>query len=123
MYFAYTLLAMAKHIGKEGVRNGLEFSYRLNNSAEEQVSSKAPLKQVETNLSGAQNGTVLLKNKSKGMLYARIVIEGIPKTGDQISSQSNLEMKVVYKDMDGKSLTPDLIAQGTDFYAEVSVTN
>jgi hypothetical protein len=120
---AYTLLAMAKYVGKAGMKSELNFAYHFNTSADESAISQLPVKQVEMNLKGAQPGSFSMKNNSKGLLYARIMVEGIPKTGDQISSQNDLEMKIVYKKLDGSELAPDKIAQGTDFYAEVTVTN
>ncbi len=120
---AYTLLAMAKYVGKAGLKSELNFAYHFNTAADENVVSQLPVKQVEMNMKGAQAGNLSMKNKGKGILYARIIVEGIPKTGDQISAENNLNMKVVYKELGGKEIAPDKITQGTDFYVEVSLTN
>ena len=120
---AYTLLAMAKYVGRSGTKSELSFAYHFNSSADENVLSQLPVKQVDLYLKGAQPGTFSMKNNSKGLLYARIIVEGTPKTGDQISVQNDVNMAITYKELDGSELSPDKIPQGTDFYAEVTVSN
>ena len=39
------------------------------------------------------------------------------------SFSNELEMQVVYKDTDGKSINPNVLSQGTDFIAEITITN
>ena len=57
------------------------------------------------------------------MLYAKLVVEGTPVIGDQSSSSSNLSIKVSYFDMSGRNIDPRRIVQGTDFIAEVKISN
>ena len=64
-----------------------------------------------------------MKNNGKGLIYARIIKEGIPKIGDPTSVENNIKMAVSYKDLDGHPLDPANIKQGTDFYAEVTLSN
>lgn len=116
---AYSLLAIAKFIGKAGVQSDMNFSYQINGAAAQAVSTHSAVKQTDLKV----NGTVSVKNTGQGVLYARVIMEGIPKIGDVTSSESNIHMTVAYKDMDGNTLDPGSIAQGTDFYTEVSVTN
>ena len=73
------------------------------------------------NVKGAESG-LNIKNTGKGMLYAKLVVEGTPVIGDQSSSSSNLSIKVGYFDMNGRTIDPRRIVQGTDFIAEVKIS-
>jgi len=56
-------------------------------------------------------------------LYARIVLTGIPATGNEQSSESNMTLKVEYRNLDGSPLDVSRINQGSDFLAMVTVLN
>jgi uncharacterized protein YfaS (alpha-2-macroglobulin family) len=120
---AYTLLAMSKYIGKSGMKTNLNFTYAINSAAPQNITSQMPVKQVDMKITGEGNGTVSIKNNGKGVLYARLVMTGTPPTGDPVSSQNNLEMKIAYKQQDGSTVDVSRLKQGTDFFAEVSITN
>ena len=116
---AYSLLAIAKFIGKAGVESNMNFNYQAGGAQPQTVSTHSAVKQVDLK----PNGTISVKNTGQGVLYARVIMTGIPKIGDVTSSESNIHMTVGYKDMDGNTLDPTSIAQGTDFYSEVTITN
>ncbi|MEO8087181.1 MAG: hypothetical protein ABI763_10200, partial [Bacteroidota bacterium] len=120
---AYTLLAMSKYIGKSGMKSNVNCTYVVNANAPQNITSQLPLKQVDMKIKGEGAGTVSITNNSKGILYARVVMTGIPKTGDPTSSQNDLVMKVDYKQQDGSVIDVSKIKQGTDFYADVSISN
>ncbi|MBA3901949.1 MAG: hypothetical protein H0X62_17390, partial [Bacteroidetes bacterium] len=63
------------------------------------------------------------KNNSSGVLFARIILEGIPLTGDQTSAENNLSLNVRYTSMSGAVIDPVKLEQGTDFIAEVTIRN
>jgi uncharacterized protein YfaS (alpha-2-macroglobulin family) len=120
---AYSLLAMSKYAGKSGAKRDMNFTYQLNGGAAQTVTAQSLVKQVEIKGAGVHSGNITVVNKSGAILYARIVSEGIPKIGDATTSHNELEMKVVYKDMDGDEIDPSNMEQGTDFYSEVTLTN
>ncbi|MBV5350191.1 hypothetical protein JZU71_03315, partial [bacterium] len=65
-----------------------------------------------------------ITNNGSGMLFARIILLGQPVTGEQQQKkESNLMMNVVYKTADGKVLDVSKLTQGTDFIAEVTISN
>ena len=64
-----------------------------------------------------------MKNNGKGILYARVTLEGIPETGDQSSASNNLSMSIRYLNMKGDEIDVTELDQGMDFMAEVKVTN
>lgn len=120
---AYALSAISKYVGKSGTKTEMNFAYQFNASPMQTINTQSLVKQVEQKIKGTETGTVSVTNNGKGILYCRIISEGIPKIGDLTSSHNELDMKVEYKDMDGKEIDPSHLNQGTDFYAEVSVTN
>ena len=56
-------------------------------------------------------------------MYARIIMTGTPAAGNEKSSESNLTLKVDYRNMDGSPLDVSRLNQGSDFLARVTVYN
>ena len=50
-------------------------------------------------------------------------MEGTLETGNPSSAQHNLNLKVWYTDMNGKQIDVSSLGQGTDFLANISVSN
>ncbi len=119
---AQSLLSMAKLLGENSVQNGFSYSYKMNQNNIVNANCKTALAQIVVPI---DKGTrkVSVKNTSKGILFARLILSGKPVIGDPTTTANNLAMKVLYKNMKGENLSPSSIAQGTDFFAEVTVTN
>ena len=118
---AYSLVAMAKYVGKGGTKSGMKFSYRVAGGSWKKVNIDNPVWQHQLQKVGA--GTVEVKNESGGMMFAQLVLDGIPAKGDQTDASEGLSLQVVYKTMSGATLDPTEIKQGTDFKAEVTIKN
>jgi uncharacterized protein YfaS (alpha-2-macroglobulin family) len=101
----------------------MNYSWGINGNGMQAKNTRAPVSQIDMKLKGAMPGTVSVKNNGKGVLYARIILEGIPEAGDPTEAENNLSMAVKYYTMEGKELGPEKLSQGTDFYAEVTITN
>ncbi|MBA2612757.1 MAG: hypothetical protein H0U95_12345 [Bacteroidetes bacterium] len=120
---AYSLLAMCEYTGVKDNNGEMNFSYTLNGE-EKTGSSKRTLYQVKYSDNDlAKKGNVVLKNTGKGTLFAKIIVEGVPLIGDKTASAKDLKMEVKYKDMKGKEIQPDKLVQGTEFMAEVTISN
>lgn len=117
---AYALLAIGKYVGGEKSDKSLAFTYSLGGKSVT-VNSKNPMIQINFNPENAAKVTV--KNNSSGVLFAQVIATGQPKTGDKTNSSNNLVLAVNYKTLDGKKINPVSISQGTDFIAEVTVSN
>ena len=118
---AYALLAVGKYVGNDNAKGSLAFTYTLGGKSVK-ITSKNPM--VQINFNPEQASKVTVKNTSGGMLFANIISTGQPKTGDQQpAASSNLKLAVSYKTLDGKAIDPTSIKQGTDFMAEVTITN
>jgi uncharacterized protein YfaS (alpha-2-macroglobulin family) len=121
---AYSLLAMCEYAGAKGQNGDMSFSYALNGTEAKNQSSKKSMCQVKfTDKDISKSAPICLKNNGSGTLYAKLIVEGVPLIGDKTASFSNLDMEVKYKDMAGKEIQPDKLVQGTDFIAEVKITN
>ncbi|MEL7531407.1 MAG: MG2 domain-containing protein [Bacteroidota bacterium] len=118
---AYSLIAMAKYVGEEGFSEKVAFSYRLGKGKWQNVKSDKPMWQLA--LAEADLADLEVKNNAGGMLFARVIIEGIPEKGAVTDAANGLAMTVNYFDMAGKTIDPAQLAQGTDFKAVVTVKN
>ncbi len=120
---AYSLLAMCEYTGVKENNSEMNFSYSLNGE-EKNGSSKRSVYQIKySDNDFAQKANIIMKNTGKGTLFAKVIVEGVPLTGDKTASMKDLNMVVKYKDMKGKEIQPDKLQQGTDFVAEVTISN
>jgi uncharacterized protein YfaS (alpha-2-macroglobulin family) len=119
---AYALIAIARLTGKFADNKVLEFSYVINGAAQT-YRSNAKIAQIPVKVNGRSQGTVQVTNKSGQLLYTRLINRGQPEIGEQAAAASNLAIEVAYKDMNGNTLNPASIQQGTDFKAEVTISN
>jgi alpha-2-macroglobulin len=119
---AYGLMSMAKFAGKTQAGGQFAFNYAINGKTGN-FTSTSPLSQMELPSDAA--GNISIKNTNKSPLFVRVILRGQPatgKTGDQPVA-SNLNMNIQYKTIKGEVINPSNLRQGTDFIAEVTVTN
>ncbi|MCO4293778.1 MG2 domain-containing protein [Solitalea sp. MAHUQ-68] len=117
---AYSLIAIAQYCG-ENAGSKISYDYQAN-GAKATVNSNSVVSQVNI----AKNGTVAVQNRGSNILYVRLILSGKPQVGDAIEAHENpdvLKLNVAYKTLEGKIIDPSRIEQGTDFVAEVTVTN
>ncbi|MDG1333041.1 MAG: MG2 domain-containing protein [Crocinitomicaceae bacterium] len=121
---AYTLLGISTYYGTLNSGSGVNYSYRLNKRKSNNVQSSANVHRVKySDKDFKKNGTIKLKNTGKTKLFVKVVSEGIPLEYDLPKKQNNLQLSLIYRDMDGAPLDPKTLKQGMDFKAEVTVTN
>jgi uncharacterized protein YfaS (alpha-2-macroglobulin family) len=121
---AYCLLAMAKFAGFSGNSKTMTFSYKINDSKTIRATTVKPVSKTTLAISKtAENGKIFLENNGQGLLYARIILNGIPETGNETSSENSIGMQVIYKDLKGSTIDVTRLDQGFDFMAVVTVNN
>lgn len=120
---AMMLLSMSKFIGRTKPESQMNFAYQVNTNPKQNITSTSMIKQVDMKMKGTTDGIINVTNTGGSILFVRIISEGIPTADDQTSTQNGIDMKIAYKSADGKDIDPVSISQGTDFYAEVSMTN
>lgn len=116
---AYSLSAIGKYVNASDFSSDFNFSYRVGNGAVKEVGSNNPVVNIPIPMESAQS--ISINNKSKGILFARLITSGQPLMGEETDANSKLKIAVSYTDTKGKSIDPEQITQGTDFIAEVKV--
>lgn len=118
---AYSLMALSKFAGNN-TNASLQYTVSIDGN-KQQVSTTKPLNQTKLDFSTSNTKQVSITNTSKQILYARIQLQGIALMKPQAANEENLKLSVNYYTMDGKLLNPQSLKQGTDFYAEVTITH
>ena len=121
---AYALIAIAKYCGASSTGKKLQFSYRFNKSGGN-VDQNAYVWQSQLPVSGAKS-VAMISNKGKNRLFVRLVLRGKPAIGQEDIPAANpdiLTMRVGYFSLSGQLIDPARIVQGTDFIAQVNISN
>ncbi len=118
---AYCFIAIAQYANQFPVDEALNATATIG-GATTNVTKSDYVSQVY--LEEADKGTsISVKNNGQTPVYARVIRKGIPLEGDEIEGEKNLRMTVKYMDMDGKAININRMKQGTDFMAQVTITN
>ena len=87
------------------------------------MESQKPMLTRKIDLRPGKKEILQLANQGKNILFARLILTGTPAQGNLSSSANGLKISLVFKSMMGQVIKPQVIGQGTNFMAEVSVTN
>jgi uncharacterized protein YfaS (alpha-2-macroglobulin family) len=120
---AYCLIGVSKFVGANGASSEMRYNVKIDSKAPVALNTKLPVKQIDMQLKGASAGNVTVTNSGTGIMFARIILEGIPETGDQTAADNDLKMDVSYTNMQGGAIDVTKMEQGSDFIAEVTITN
>ncbi len=116
-----SLCALATFIGGSPTNDGLKAKLINGNTPLEITTGKSM--QVQNLSVNGGKGAMTLENKSKQMLFARLLITGQPLAGREERKEKNVKMEVRYIDANFKDIDPSKLKAGTDFIAEVKVYN
>ncbi len=119
---AYCLMAMSKFAGEKTTSSSLSFEWTADANKGSKVRSQKPVYQTSLTPQGKE-GKATVTNTSEGVIFTRLIMEGIPEQGDMTEQANNLRMTVKYADMNGKDINVIQLQQGTDFMAIVTVAN
>ncbi|EAR02984.1 alpha-2-macroglobulin family protein [Maribacter sp. HTCC2170] len=117
---AYSLLAMAKFAEMVGGK-GIKVKMNVNGNQSEFSTERTLAEKVLKVKKGTNS--ITLSNLEQNTLFVSVVNNGILPVGNEKTIQRNLLAKVVYKGRDGSQINESNIMQGTDFVAEVTLTN
>lgn len=121
---AYALIAIAKYCGKNPSGNKIEVSGSINGKSFK-TNTNSYVTQIPIDISKGSS-QVVVKNSGKNILFARVITEGQPLTGEDIPSNNDdkiLTLNVNYFTRDLKPVDVTKLSQGTDFIAKVTVHN
>ncbi|CAM4164828.1 alpha-2-macroglobulin family protein [Zobellia nedashkovskayae] len=117
---AYSLIAMAKFANLVGGK-GIKAVVTVNDHSENVVTPKTLATRGLTIKKGTN--TMELKNNEASTLFVTIVNQGILPVGEEKVIQRNLVAKIGFIGRNGSQLDVTQMTQGTDFVAEVTLTN
>jgi uncharacterized protein YfaS (alpha-2-macroglobulin family) len=118
---SYALISIAKLTGMYKQNEKLSFTYVLDgNKTSHNSSNKIAQYKLPVNSTAKK---VVVSNTSNQLLYARLISKGKPAIGNTLPSQKNINIEVRYKDLKNKPINVSKMNQGTDFIAEVTISN
>ncbi len=117
---AYSLLAMAKFAEMVGSK-GIKASVGVNGKSEN-IGTAKTLANRDLKIKEGSN-QITLKNLEGNTLFVNIINNGILPVGAEKAIQKNLSAQTLFKGRNGAVLNIEQLSQGTDFIAEVTLTN
>ncbi len=118
---AYCFIAISKYTETFGVDQETNVSVNADGTAEK-VAGKDFVYQVR--LSNPDESTDLqVTNEGSAPVFVRVIRQGIPLEGEERQITRNINFTVNYFDSDGRPVNVTSLKQGTNFKAEVTVTN
>ncbi|HTH54464.1 MAG TPA: MG2 domain-containing protein [Cyclobacteriaceae bacterium] len=118
---AWCLKAVGAFAGNEK-KGDIRFSYSYNGK-DVSANTELTIAQVSLPMNGIATGNLKFTNESKGILFVRVITEGVPARGAEESAESNLSLNINYADTDGNAIDPTKLEQGQEFVATVTVRN
>lgn len=116
---AYCLYSMSKFAQANGPK-GIDVSYT---NAGKQQAVKTSKTFADRVLELSAKNSVTLKNNKQSTLYVKVVYSGILPIGQEKTEQRGLGTSIVFKNRAGGVINPASLAQGTEFVAEVTISN
>ncbi|QEE48425.1 hypothetical protein FUA48_02185 [Flavobacterium alkalisoli] len=116
---AYCLYSMSKFAKANGGK-GIELQYTNAGKTQSIATAKTFADRV---LTVSDNNSVTIKNTKDATLYAKVVYSGILPVGEEQTEQKGLSTRISFKDRSGTVINPASLTQGTEFVAEVYITN
>lgn len=118
---AWSLKAIGLFASSEQKGNiSFDYSYGGKNVS---ASTELPIAQVTLAVADNQMGELKVNNTGKGLLFVRVISEGIPARGEEDDASNNLKLDIAYTDVDGRPVDPSTLTQGDEFIAVVTVVN
>jgi alpha-2-macroglobulin len=118
---AYALLAIARFMGQAQSKSiDTPFQLKVNGLASDGKFS-ASLMQKDLAIKDGQANQLALVNRSKGLIYARLLVKGQPPMGQGEATANGIQLAIAYLDLQGNPIGPESLEQGTDFMAEFTV--
>lgn len=120
---AFALIAMSRYALENQSKAGMKFTYQLGSDKAIQAGSSKSFMYIQLTEKELQKGAIKIQNLSDAQLFVNVYVSGIPAVGTEKAANSALQLDIIYKDRNGQNLNPSSIAQGTDFVAEIKITN
>lgn len=119
---AFGLVSVAEFIKKFGGASAMQAVVNVNGK-EVNLKCNAAITQIPISFKGANSINYSIENNGKGMLYARLINRGKPPIGEEKEGNENIAVSAVYRDMNGNTIDPSNMEQGSNFMLSVTVKN
>lgn len=119
---AFCIYSISRYAKMTGAENKLSFSYTLDGKTENIISS-LPVFNIDLGKISRTDKDFTIKNSGNGDLFVTTTAVGQPPYGAEVSAASNLKMTIHFLTVDGKPLDISNLKQGTDFAAEINISN
>lgn len=87
------------------------------------VNTDMPIYQLPVDVENMATQNIEITSNGQGTIYARLLLSGQPPYETSTTANNHLVMNVKYTDLNGNPLNVTALDQGTDFIAEVTLTN
>ena len=118
---AYSLISIGKFLSGQKTSKTMKFSLLEDDNMVAQKNTQVPI--FTHSIKENQSKSVTIKNEGDAIMYARFISERVPVMGDATDKTSHVKLDIRYLDTDKSEIDPSQLEQGTDFIAEVVVTN
>ena len=119
---AVSLMAISKFIEGQDDNVPMDIQLRFGNGQQTDFQMVKAIKLIDLPEDmGSQQ--ISVTNKGGKELFARVILTGTPKAGEEKPTASKIKVSTTYTDLEGKKLNLDNIAQGTDINVTVSVAH
>ena len=120
---SFALIAVSKTMEKMNAdQKGLSYLLTINKKVNESIKTSTLFSTALTTELPAEQ-QVKIKNTSSGTVFVNYYTEGIPKAGQSVKTDRNLETTVKFIGKDKTPIDITKLAQGTDFMAVVQIRN
>ena len=123
---SWALMGASRYLGDD--KQFFKASYRLGEAGAAEIDSNKPV--ASTALSTTQQAPLAITNTSGIRLYASVITNGVPETGDEQDLSKGLSLSTLYEDNKqdsaiawGSLPNGSRIPQGTDIKVSVTVKN
>ena len=118
---AFGLVAMGR-LAEKTDKGDINFEWTLNDKPQKAVKSGKAVYQIEIP-TDIQEGNIIFNNKGTGDLFVTLATKTKPIVDKLPAISRNLKLDVTYTDVDGKGISVNSLKQGTDFIANIRVSN
>lgn len=120
---SYMLIALAQYSELGFGPGELDVNWSYNNGKSQKTLTQLPVSQIDLPVKNEDNGSIMVVNNGKTVAFVRMVTQGTPLPSQEEKASNGLYLSVKFLNETGSEITVDTMEQGTDFTAEVVVTN
>ena len=119
---AYCLIALGDFYGASA-GTGITASFSIDRNEKEEINTGKSISVSGIDPKPGRKQNLKVTNNGKNVIFARLVLNGIPAYRDSSSAENNLKISVSYAGLKGEVVAVNKLGQGFNFIATVKVTN